>query len=240
MGLGDEFASALDWWVEAGVDALVDDAPRDWLAPKPKPQAIIPAAASVAVAATAPAASLLPADLAGFQAWLADPANLPALGPTRLPLQGDPAAGLMILTDMPDVADMAAGALLSGDVGKLFDRMLAAIGLDRGRTYIASLLPARPPGGRIDRALAQELVEIARHHLALAAPRIVLLIGDKAVQAMTGLDMAAARHGKQVLNHSGGTVAAIATFHPRFLIQHGACKADSWRDLRMLDQELRR
>lgn len=26
-------ASALAWWVDAGVDTLVDDAPRDWLAP---------------------------------------------------------------------------------------------------------------------------------------------------------------------------------------------------------------
>ena len=26
-------ASALDWWREAGVDTLVEDAPFDWLAP---------------------------------------------------------------------------------------------------------------------------------------------------------------------------------------------------------------
>lgn len=40
-------ASALDWWQEAGVDVLVEDAPRDWLAE--------PMAAPVAFTALLPA-----------------------------------------------------------------------------------------------------------------------------------------------------------------------------------------
>ena len=62
-------ASALQWWQEAGVDVLVDEAPRDWLRPKAKPTPV--------QASAAPAAEALPDQLELFQAHLRDSAALP-------------------------------------------------------------------------------------------------------------------------------------------------------------------
>jgi DNA polymerase len=119
-------ASALQWWTDAGVDVLVDEAPRDWLRPKEKaaPPAETPQAAP------APPAPELPGQLDLFQAWLRDSDSLTFASPSaaRVCPSGDPASGLMMITDMPAVEDCSAGALLSGEVGRLFDRMLAAIG----------------------------------------------------------------------------------------------------------------
>ncbi len=235
------FASALDWWADAGVGALAEEAPRDWL----RPIAPMPAATPVVAPVPSPATTLAgpaAATLAEFQAWLAvtpDPPGGAALG-ERVAPAGDAAAGLMIVVDMPEDGDAAAGRLVSGAAGRLLDRMLAAIGRDRASIYLAALAPDRIAGGRIapDRAIA--LAGTMRRHIARAAPRAVLLLGDGACAALLGEPVARARGGLRTLNHHGGTVAAVATFHPRLLLESPARKAEAWRDLRLLLEELAR
>lgn len=233
-----ETLSALRWWRDAGVDMLVDDAPRDWLRPAAQVAPGFPVAA--AETPTAPAlVDSLPDTLAAYAAWCADPAIFPDLGPARVCAAGDPASGLMILGDMPEPGDADAGMLLSGDLGRLFDRVLAAIGRDRASVYLAAICPARPAGGRIAPATTAALVRAARHHVALAAPKILLLMGKEAITAF-GLDWPGARGHLHKINHDGGMTTAIATFHPRMLPQSPARKADMWADLRLLLEELDR
>ena len=140
----------------------------------------------------------------------------------------------MILTDMPDRDDAAAGILLSDGPGRLFDRMLAAVGRGRQSVYLASLAVKRPPAGRVTDEAREQLDRLIRHHLSLAAPKRVLALGNAASRALTGLDVAHARGNLHVFNHDGGTSEVVASFHPRFLLERPAAKADAWRDLRML------
>jgi DNA polymerase len=230
-----EALSALRWWRDAGVDVLVEDVARDWLrAPPPRsaPEPQRPAAPAAPIGS-------FPDTLAGMAAWYADPANLADLGSDRLAAAGDPASGLMILVDMPEAQDQAGGPLMSGPCGRLFDAILAAIGRDRASIYLAAMCPARPPAGRIEPALAGSVVAAARHHVGLAAPRVLLLMGREAVQAF-GLPWPGARGRLHEINHDGRKVAAVATFHPRMLPQSPARKADLWADLRVLLEELDR
>jgi DNA polymerase len=140
----------------------------------------------------------------------------------------------MILVDMPDREDEAAGALLSGAAGRLFDRMLAAIGRDRQSVYLTALSVKRPPAGRVTDEAAEKLEALIRHHLSLAAPKRVLALGNAASRALTGLDVTQARGSLRVIKHDGGTSEVLASFHPRFLFERPAAKADAWRDLKML------
>lgn len=217
-----EALSALDWWREAGVDTLVDEESRDWLRAPPKPEIIAP---------VMPVADALPATLASFHVWWRETGTLPGAPAARLMPGGDPASGLMLLADMPDAAD----DMFSGELGRLFDRMMGAIGRDRASIYLAAL-----SGVRISaRALEDEaLVKTAKHHVALAAPRLLLLLGEAPSRAILGLGFAEARGKIHEFNHDGATVRAIATFHPRFLLQRPALKAAAWTDLRMLIGEM--
>lgn len=225
-GNGIEALSALGWWQLAGVDTLVDDAPRDWLTAPAKPAAAIQPTPEAA----APAA--LPETLEAMRAFLASDPSL-GDGP-RLAPEGDPASGLMLLVDMPEAGDAEAGQLLSGPAGLLLDRMLAAIGRDRASAYLAPITPARPAGGRIAPETAAAHARIALAHAALAAPRVLLLIGDGASRAVLGTEVARARGCLHALNLGGASMAAIATFHPRLLLQQPARKADAWADLRLV------
>jgi uracil-DNA glycosylase family 4 len=116
----------------------------------------------------------------------------------------------------------------------LFDRMLAAIGRDRNSVYLTALAVKRPPAGRVADEAGQKMEALIRHHLSLAAPKRVLALGNAASRAITGLDVANARGSLRVVNHDKGTSEVVASFHPRFLLERPAAKADAWKDLRLL------
>lgn len=223
-------ASALEWWRDAGVDCEIDDNPRDWLARAPSPDKL-----PAAVREEPVEAPTLADNLTEFAAWRIGSAAPEAGWPGQaLGAQGNPGSELMIVVDMPDREDEAAGALLSGGAGRLFDAMLAAIGRDRQSIYLTALAVKRPPAGRVSAEVAEKLETTIRHHLSLAAPKRVLAFGNAASRALTGLDVADARGNLRVVKHDKGTSEVVASFHPRFLLERPAAKADAWRDLKML------
>lgn len=223
-------ASALEWWRDAGVDCEIDEHPRDWLARAPSPDKL-----PAAVCEELVEAFTLPETLAAFAEWRLGAGTPEAGWPGKaLGTQGSAASGLMIVVDMPDREDDAAGALLSGAAGRLFDRMLAAIGRDRTSVYLTALSVKRPPASRVTDETGEKLEAIIRHHLSLAAPKRVLALGNAVSRALTGLDVADARGSLRAINHDGGTSEVVASFHPRFLLERPPAKADAWRDLRML------
>lgn len=226
-------ASALEWWRDAGVDVLVGDDPFDWLAPEVAAPAPSPAHA-VASDAAGPAAAALPREAAAFLAWRIGAAAPEAgWGMTQVTASGPAEADLMVLVDCPERED--GESLLGGAAGRLFDRMLAAIGRSRADVHLASVCTARPIAGRMPPELAARLSEIARHHVGLTGARRLLVLGDAASRAILSANVMEARHRLHVLNHDGGKeTEVVASFHPRMLVERPALKAEAWRDLQML------
>jgi uracil-DNA glycosylase len=75
--------------------------------------------------------------------------------------------------------------------------------------------------------------EIARKHIALARPKRLILFGDAPARALLGEPLTRAR-GRV---HRIEGVRAVATFHPRWLLQRPSDKALAWRDLLLLMSE---
>jgi DNA polymerase len=231
----EDAASILQWWDDAGVDCLVDEIPRDWLRAQPSP-----------VPKTAPSlrdpAPALPDQLDLFHRHLAESDGLPFAAPAapRLCPSGNPASGLMILTDMPSHEDCEANSLLSGKAGTLFDNMLAAIGRDRDSVYLAALSCLRSPSGSFDPASAQKCAMLARHHISLVAPNALLLLGDNCARALLGAGVIDGRARWHEMATDAGPIAAIATFHPNYLLEQQSAKRHAWADLSMLMERLDR
>jgi len=140
----------------------------------------------------------------------------------------------MIMTDMPAAEDCGTGTLLAGETGRLFDRMLAAIGRDRNSIYLASLSCLRSPDGRFTSETAKECARLALHHIGLAAPRVLLLFGDACSKALLGLPMAQARgRWHEIATHSG-PIRTIVTLPPSYLLAQPSAKALAWADLQLL------
>ena len=221
-------ASALEWWRDAGVDVVVDDAAFKWLEAPVAPVRV------AATAATVPAEAGLPDDPSAFAAWRAgDAAPEARWGGLAIAASGPASAELMIFVDCPERGDRET--LMEGDVGRLFDRMLAAIGRSRADVGLASVCNRRPTTGRVPRDVEVRLGDIARHHVALAAPKRLLAMGDAASRALLAMNVADARGRLLPLNHRNGTIThVVATHHPRFLLDRPAAKAETWRDLLLL------
>ncbi len=227
-----EAASALNWWRDAGVDVLVDDDARDWTA-RPAPTAQPDAPPRPGPKEPEPEAPL-PATIEAFLDWRYG-AGAPeaAMGEPLAAAEGDVAAPLMIVTDLPEF-DGGTPALLDGAAGKLFDRILAAIGQSRESVYLVPLCAARPITGQVPRDLEGKLGEILRHHVALVAPAHLLLLGQATSRAVLGTDADKNPESLTPFNYSGGQSAVVAIRHPRFLLNKPAAKADAWKDLQLL------
>jgi len=234
--------SALTWWEEAGVDTIVGEEPRDWLA-GPKKAAAAPAEEP------APAGPTFPEDLPAFQAWLATTDSLPFAGPggRRLSPTGGTSSGLMAITDVPSAEDVAAGQLFSGEQGALVDNMLRKFAeklldgatLDRETIYLAPFSPTRPAAGRIDPQGVRFLAEAMRHHIDLVAPRAVLIFGDSCSRALLGKPMAETRGAWHEVTTPTGSVPAIVTIRPQELLSQPKLRTHAWADLQLLAERLK-
>ncbi len=226
-------AAALQWWDDMGVDVLVEDAPQPWLGRAAVAEAAVPPAAPPM---EKPVPAALPDTLDALVAWLSTAEDIPEAGPParRLAPFGTPGAKIAIITDAPEKDDAEAGVLLSGEVGALFDRMLAAIGLDRNMVYCFPLCPGRPPTGRVSAEALARLADIARHHLALAKPERVWLLGQATSRALLGMDASVLDKRGQNINHANITVPCIASLPPRMLLQTPQRKAAVWADMQAL------
>ena len=223
--------STLDWWHEAGVDTLVDEAPRDWFAAEARAPAPAPARSET----PAPVSTALPALYDAFSTWrLSAEAPEASWRGISIAASGPIDAAVMVLVDCPDSDDGAAGMLMSGTVGRLFDRMLAAIGLSREKIHLAAVCAKRPLAGRMPRDTEARLGEIARHHVALAAPKRLLCLGNAASRAILATEMPGNRGNLHRFNHNTGQTGVVTTFHPRLLLEKPALKAEAWQDLQLL------
>lgn len=223
-------ASALDWWTEAGVDTLVEDEVCNWLARLQHP--------AVAAATELPAAETLPNSLEAFIAWrVSDAAPEAGWHSPRVAPHGVAGAALMVLLDMPEAGDAESGTLLNGPEGRLFDRMLAAIGHSRASVHLATVAVARPLSGSVARELEPKLFELARHHVSLVQPGQLLLMGNLAQRAFAGTEGAAGLGRLENVNHGDGTMRVLTSFHPRTLLERPARKAEAWKHLQLLIPE---
>jgi uracil-DNA glycosylase family 4 len=220
--------SALDWWAEAGVDTLADDSPRNWLA-------AAPVVTEAVAAAPVQAKAALPDTLAAFRAFLIADASIPGPAKGRVDASGDAASGVVIVVDMPENEDRLSGNLLSGEVGALFDRMLGAIKLGRDQIYLIPFSPGRATTGRLGDAELTKLTPLLLHHLALAAPRKLLLLGDAPVQALLRKPAAQARDIVHSVTIGGRDVPTVASIHPRLVHLRRDYRALVWADLQRFE-----
>ena len=225
-----EARSALTWWLEAGVDVAVQEEPRDWLRPAPPPSGPLPDAEPI------PNVSAPSHDtLAELQGWLASSAQLPLASATarRILPHGPENAAVMLLSDAPALEDFAAGQPIGGEAWDLARRMLGAIGIDASEAYSASLSCFHAPGTKMSPAEREACADIARRHIRLAQPKRLLLLGDGPAQALLGKRLVEARGHV----HKVEGVRAVATFHPRHLINRPLDKHLAWKDLLLLMED---
>ena len=252
----------LEWQIAMGADeALGEIAPNRLALPQPAatprpppslaaPPAIVapPGALAESLAEAAQSARLLAAGaetIAALGALVAgfDGCPLKRTATNTVFLDGNPAASVMIIGEAPGAEEDRQGRPFVGRSGQLLDRMLAAIGLDRGNVQITNVIYWRPPGNRKPNAaeIAACLPFVLRH-IALARPRVLVLSGGTAASALLplseGITRLRGRWFELAVPGLAAPVPTLAMFHPAFLLRDPARKRETWRDLLALKARL--
>ncbi len=149
---------------------------------------------------------------------------------------GNPDADLMFVGEAPGFHEDQQGYPFVGQAGKLLDRLLAGIGLDRGQVYIANVLKCRPPGNRDPQP---DEIQACEGHLfrqmELIEPRVVATLGNFATKLLSGKPHGITRvHGTaQETTLGGRRVVLYPLFHPAAALYTPAM-------LRTLEEDFRR
>ena len=147
----------------------------------------------------------------------------------------------MFIGEAPGKDEDAAGLPFVGRAGKLLDRMLAAIDLDRTRAYIANVMPWRPPDNRNpDPGEVAMCIPFLRRHIELAQPKILILLGAVSARHVLGLNEGIMKLRGRWLEYRIGTemIPVLPTLHPAYLLRQPAHKKLAWRDLQAVAARL--
>tara|TARA_A100001011_G_C14021433_1_gene719643 strand:- start:1 stop:726 length:726 start_codon:yes stop_codon:yes gene_type:complete len=154
---------------------------------------------------------------------------------------GNPFSQIMIIGEGPGANEDKEGKPFVGRAGKLLDKMLEAIKLDRKNVYISNVVNFRPPMNRkpSDEEIKRYLPFLIKH-IELINPKIVLLLGSTALNALVGNEVVISKaRGKWIKKKIGSSNPdIIASFHPAFLMRQPDQKKYAWEDLKMIRKKM--
>jgi len=154
---------------------------------------------------------------------------------------GNPQARVMFVGEAPGRDEDIEGLPFVGRSGKLLDRMIAAIGLDRSKAYIANVIPWRPPGNRTPTPQETQIcLPFIQRQIELVNPDVLVTLGNPSTQTLLSTREGIMRTRGKWLNYDTGTrtIRAIATFHPAYLLRSPSYKRMCWLDLRAIAKAL--
>jgi DNA polymerase len=261
----------LRWWRDVGVDFALDEQPVDRFArstalasrpPRleasapPSPVVAAPPPPPATVRGRAPATTVDEASRTA-QEWAAAAQTLDelrfalerfegcALKATATQLvfaDGAPGAAIMFVGEAPGADEDRIGRPFVGRAGQLLDRMLASIGLDRTKVYIANCVPWRPPGNRTPTPQETQIcLPFIRRQIALSHPKLIVCLGGCALTTLLGGRDGITRARGQWRQYGadfGAPVPALPMFHPAYLLRQPNAKNLAWADLRKLQKAI--
>ncbi|WP_375412483.1 uracil-DNA glycosylase family protein [uncultured Bradyrhizobium sp.] len=247
----------LAFYLEAGVDCALMDEPvnrisDERVAAAPDPVQSPPArpapmpvarsepapAPDVAIqsARTAPSLEVLRAMLEQF-----DGCALKSTATRLVFADGNPQARIMFVGEAPGREEDIEGLPFVGRSGQLLNRMIAAIGLDRTRVYIANVIPWRPPGNRTPTPQETQIcLPFIQRQIELVNPDVLVTLGNPSTQTLLSTREGIMKTRGRWLDYDTGTrkIRAMATFHPAYLLRSPSYKRLAWQDLRAIAKAL--
>jgi DNA polymerase len=130
---------------------------------------------------------------------------------------GNPHADLMFVGEAPGFHEDKQGIPFVGQAGKLLDKLLGGIGLERSQVYICNVLKCRPPGNRDPVPDEKEACEpYLFRQVELIRPKVIATLGNHATKQLSGKETGITRvHGQeQRLKVGSLEVLLYPLYHP--------------------------
>jgi len=152
--------------------------------------------------------------------------------------QGVPSAEVLFVGEGPGQSEDEQGLPFVGRSGKLLDKYLFAIDLDRSKNcYIANIVKCRPPQNRDPLpAESEACMPWLRNQFRLLRPKIVVCLGRIAAQRMIRSDLSITKEHGHFIEKGG--VLFMATFHPAALLRQPQNKPEAFADFVALREKI--
>ena len=151
-------------------------------------------------------------------------------------------AKIMIIGEGPGANEDKIGKPFVGRAGKLLDKMLESIQLNRTNVYISNVVNYRPPENRKPTDLEiKRYLPYLKSHIEIINPKILLLLGSTALNTLIGdQEVISKARGKWCQLEIGNAKPwVISSFHPAFLMRQPDQKKLAWIDLKMIREKVK-
>ena len=155
---------------------------------------------------------------------------------------GDINSPIVLIGETPGEEEDSSGQSFQGNVGDLLKKMLLAINIKKEKIYSTYSINFRPPKDR--KPTSQEIKRYSiflKEHIAIINPKIIILLGSTAMEAMTGLSskISDERGNWKEIILKNKTYPLMITFSPSYLIRFPENKKYSWEDLKKIRQKIK-
>ncbi len=147
--------------------------------------------------------------------------------------EGSSTARLVFVGEGPGFEEDQQGRPFVGKAGKLLDRMIRAIGLQREEVYICNVVKCRPPNNRTPQADEIDACSpFLVQQLQAMDPKVICTLGSCATQTLLATTKPIS--GLRGRVHHWRGVPVICTYHPAYLLRNPSQKEAAWLDLRQV------
>lgn len=144
---------------------------------------------------------------------------------------GDKNADIMLIGEGPGADEDAQGIPFVGKAGKLMDKALEGLGLEREKLYIANIVKCRPPSNRVpEEDEAEACLNYLRNQVILVKPKIIVLLGSTALKNICGKNYGITVSRGNWIEKKG--ILYMPTWHPAALLRDENKKIEFWKDLK--------
>lgn len=151
---------------------------------------------------------------------------------------GSENAEVMFIGEGPGENEDLQGEPFVGRAGKLLDKMLTAVDLDRNKNiYIANIVKCRPPQNRDPKPEEQEqCIEWLRSQVRLIKPKIIVCLGRIAAAKIIKPDIKITKeHGQWIQK---GDYLMMAMLHPAAILRDPRRKPEAFNDFLILREKI--
>jgi len=154
---------------------------------------------------------------------------------------GDINSPVMIIGEAPGIEEDNSGLPFQGEVGKLLNKMLLAINIDKEKVYTTYSINFRPPEDR--KPSSQEIRRYSSfliEHSSIINPKIIILMGSTAMECLTGINgKISDERGKwKEIIIKDKTFPVMITFSASYLMRYPDNKKYSWEDLKKIRKKI--
>lgn len=152
---------------------------------------------------------------------------------------GNENADVLFIGEGPGENEDLQGEPFVGRGGKLLDKMLNAVDLDRNKNiYIANIVKCRPPRNRDPKPEEQEMcINWLRNQVKLIDPKIIVCLGRISAQKLIKEDLRITKeHG---LFFQKGKFLMMPMFHPAAILRNPKQKPAAFNDFLILREKIK-